>query len=67
MVGLGFESGLDSRILGDVSGEPGALPLLEFVLTGLWEARRGGQLHHAAYDAMGGVQGAMAQRKASLS
>lgn len=38
------------------------MPLLEFVLTGLWQARRAGQLTHEAYQSMGGVQGAMAQR-----
>jgi formylglycine-generating enzyme required for sulfatase activity/KaiC/GvpD/RAD55 family RecA-like ATPase len=61
-VGLTYQPGLDNRILDDVGDEPGNLPLLEFVLKGLWEARRGGQLHHAAYDTMGGVEGAMAKR-----
>jgi formylglycine-generating enzyme required for sulfatase activity len=61
-VGLAYQPGLDKRILEDVGEEPGNLPLLEFVLKGLWEARRGGELHHEAYDAMGGVEGAMARR-----
>ena len=61
-VGLAYEAGLESRILDDVGDEPGNLPLLEFVLKGLWEERRGGMLHHAAYEAMEGVQGAMAKR-----
>jgi formylglycine-generating enzyme required for sulfatase activity len=61
-VGLTYEAHLDDRIISDVGDEPGNLPLLEFVLKGLWEARRGGQLHHAAYQEMGGVAGAMAQR-----
>ena len=65
-VGLTFEPGLVARILGDVEQEPGSLPLLEFLLTDLWEARRGGQLTHEAYQAMGGVQGAMAQRAEEL-
>lgn len=62
LVGLAYEAGLESRILDDVGDEPGNLPLLEFVLKGLWEERRGGMLHHAAYEAMEGVQGAMAKR-----
>jgi formylglycine-generating enzyme required for sulfatase activity len=61
-VGLGYQPGLAERILEDVGDEPGNLPLLEFVLKGLWEARRGGELHHEAYDAMDGVEGAMARR-----
>lgn len=54
-VALTYQPGLDKRILDDVGDEPGNLPLLEFVLKGLWEARRGGELHHDAYDAMGGA------------
>ncbi len=61
-VGLAFESGLVGRILDDVGEEPGNLPLLEFVLTGLWERRRAGMLLHEAYEDMGEVRGAMAHR-----
>ena len=61
-VGVGFETGLVERILEDVRGEPGALPLLEFALTELWERRRGGLLPHEAYEEFGGVDGAIAQR-----
>jgi formylglycine-generating enzyme required for sulfatase activity/energy-coupling factor transporter ATP-binding protein EcfA2 len=61
-VGLIYQSGLDERILKDVGDEPGNLPLLEFVLKGLWEKRRRGELHHDAYEEMGGVEGAMAKR-----
>jgi hypothetical protein len=39
---LNFEAGLVERILDAVGDEPGNLPLLEFVLTELWEKRRGG-------------------------
>ncbi len=58
-VGLEFEPGLVDSILDDVGDEPGNLPLLEFALTRLWEKRRGTKLHHAAYDAMGKVAGAI--------
>ena len=61
-VGLTFESGLVGRILDDVEQKPGSLPLLEFVLTGLWERRRGSTLLHEAYEDMGEVRGAMAHR-----
>jgi WD40 repeat protein/energy-coupling factor transporter ATP-binding protein EcfA2 len=61
-VGVRFEAGLVERILEDVSGEPGALPLLEFALTELWEGRRGELLTHEAYEEFGGIGGAIAQR-----
>ena len=61
-VALNFEPRLLDRILDDVESDPGSLPLLEFVLTELWERRPGIQLLHETYDAMGKVQGAIARR-----
>jgi WD40 repeat protein/energy-coupling factor transporter ATP-binding protein EcfA2 len=61
-VGLSLEAGLDHRILDDVGSEPAQLPLMEFVLKGLWDERRSGQLTNAAYDSMGGIKGAIATR-----
>lgn len=57
--GVSFEAGLVERILADVSDEPGNLPLLEFALTALWERQTQGQLTHAAYEAVGRVEGAL--------
>jgi len=65
-VGLTFEAGLVDLILEQVGDEPGHLPLVEFVLRRLWEDRQGGQLHHAAYKAMGELQGAIARKAESL-
>lgn len=62
LVGLEFEPGLVDRILKDVGSEPGNLPLLEFALTGLWSRWRGRSLTNAAYNEIGGVTGALAQR-----
>ena len=59
-VGLRFETGLVNRILDKVEGQPGNLPLLEFVLTELWKERQGDVLTHATYEEMGEVQGAVA-------
>jgi len=56
-----FEPGLTDRILDDIGHEPGNLPLLEFALTLLWEKRRGRRLTHATYEAIGRVEGALAQ------
>jgi len=61
-VGLRFEDGLIDRILEDVGQEPGALPLLEFLLSELWEKRHNGELLHEAYNAIGGVRRAIAER-----
>ncbi|MEV7279786.1 trypsin-like peptidase domain-containing protein [Streptomyces sp. NPDC093111] len=57
--GLWFEPGLPERIVADAGEEPGRMPLVEFALTRLWEAREAGTLTHTAYDAVGGVAGAL--------
>jgi WD40 repeat protein len=59
-LGVAIEDGLTTRILDAVGEEPGNLPLLEFALTLLWNRQEAGQLTHAAYDAMGGVEEALA-------
>jgi hypothetical protein len=59
-VRLEFEPGLPKRILRDMGQEPGRLPLLSFLLEQLWKQRRGPVLTNEAYDAMGGVEGAIA-------
>jgi hypothetical protein len=59
--GLAFEAGLIERILDDVGDEPGNLPLLEFALTSLWKQQARSRLTHAAYEAIGRVQGALAR------
>jgi len=60
LVGLEFEEGLVEALRGDVAGESGALPLLEYALDRLWEQRKGRLLTHEAYKAIGGVEGAVA-------
>jgi WD40 repeat protein len=64
--GLLLETGLPSAIVGDVSKQPGALPLLQFALTELYERREGRSLTIAAYQAIGGVSGALARRADEL-
>jgi serine/threonine protein kinase len=59
--GVKFESGLVTRILDDVSDEPGNLPLLEFALTTLWDRIATGRLSHRAYEDIGRVAGALAR------
>lgn len=59
--GVAFADGLVERILDDVGREPGHLPLLQFALTALWDKQEEGRLTHAAYEAIGRVQGAVAR------
>ncbi len=62
-VGGEFEAGLAEELVEQVAGKPGALPLLEYTLSKLWEQRDGeGAMTWAAYKAMGGVEGALAAR-----
>jgi tetratricopeptide (TPR) repeat protein len=58
---VSLETGLTQRILDDVGKEPGNLPLLEFALTELWAKQQYGDLTHAAYEEIGGVQKALAR------
>ncbi|MGD8856849.1 MAG: protein kinase, partial [Chloroflexota bacterium] len=61
-VGVGLEKGLSEAIIGDVTDQPGALPLLQYALTELFERRQDGQLARAAYAEIGGVLGALGRR-----
>jgi WD40 repeat protein len=61
MQGAAFEVGLVSRLLDDVGEEPGNLPLLEFALMLLWQRLDFGWMTHAAYEAIGRVEGALAR------
>ncbi|GGM97649.1 nSTAND1 domain-containing NTPase [Streptomyces fuscichromogenes] len=56
---IGYEDALVNRILADAGDAPGILPLLSFTLAQLWDHQRGGRLTHRAYDALGGVTGAL--------
>jgi hypothetical protein len=61
-IGVHFEEGLVSKILGDVNDQPGALPLLQYALTELFENREGHMLTRTAYRDIGGTVGALARR-----
>jgi WD40 repeat protein/class 3 adenylate cyclase len=61
-VGARFEPGLLAELVTDVSNEPGALPLLQYALTELYERREGSTITAAAYREIGGISGALAGR-----
>ena len=61
-VGIRFQDGLVASIASDVSNQPGALPLLQYALTELFENRQGFVLTHEAYQQIGRSVGALAKR-----
>jgi len=61
-IGLQVEPELAAAIIRDVEGQPGALPLLQYALTELFERRQGRLLTKTAYRAIGGVMGALGRR-----
>jgi WD40 repeat protein/DNA-binding SARP family transcriptional activator len=64
--GVTFEQGLLAEIVADVLNEPGALPLLQYALTELFDNRAGTALTRAVYESIGGVSGALAGRAEEL-
>lgn len=65
-VGVTMESGLVPAILKDIAEQPGALPLLQYALTELFDRRDGRILTLKAYRESGGVLGALARRADEL-
>ena len=49
-------------MIADVAHQPGALPLLQYALTELFERRDEGRLTLAAYRDIGGIAGALSAR-----
>jgi Novel STAND NTPase 1/TIR domain len=61
-----LEEGLVQRLVDD-TGSGDALPLLAFTLARMAADAEGGRLTHAAYDAIGGVKGAIASRASEVA
>ncbi|HNO67726.1 MAG TPA: SUMF1/EgtB/PvdO family nonheme iron enzyme [Pseudomonadota bacterium] len=60
--GVLFEStDLISGLVDSTASTDGALPLLQFTLAELWEAREGNRITQAALDNIGGVTGALSR------
>ncbi|MGD9099711.1 MAG: hypothetical protein PVF45_04470, partial [Anaerolineae bacterium] len=60
LVGLKFEEGVVDALIQDILGEPAALPLLQFTLLKLWEARERNRVTWEAYRRLGGGRQALA-------
>ncbi|MBN1966758.1 MAG: hypothetical protein JW910_19045, partial [Anaerolineae bacterium] len=61
-LGMFVEEDLIASIVTDVNEQPASLPLLQYALTELFEQREDRWLTQAAYQASGGVLGALARR-----
>jgi hypothetical protein len=61
-VQMTFEGDLVNRLLFEVQGQVGALPLLQFTLDQLFQKRSGRQLTLSAYRELGGVKGALTRQ-----
>jgi hypothetical protein len=59
--GLVVEPELVSRLVDDVVGRPGGLPLLSTALLELWQRRENGRMPLAVYEEARGVHGAVAR------
>ncbi|MFJ8692781.1 WD40 repeat domain-containing protein, partial [Streptomyces roseolilacinus] len=64
--GLIVERALTARLVEEVAGEPGGLPLLSHALLETWRRRRGRTLTLEGYHAAGGLHGAIAQTAEDL-
>lgn len=65
-VGLEVEPDLLAAVVADIREEPGALPLLQYALTEVFERREGRLLTLNAYLQSGGALGALARRAEEL-
>ena len=61
-IGVRPEPGLVAEMIADVAHQPGALPLLQYALTELFEHREEDRLTLAAYREIGGIAGALSSR-----
>jgi WD40 repeat protein len=65
-VKVSFEPGLVETLLDDVVSKPGGLPLLQFALREMWGRLDHRRMTRACYEAIGGVEGALAQRAQAI-
>ncbi|MGO1049013.1 nSTAND1 domain-containing NTPase [Crossiella sp. CA198] len=59
--GCTVETALVTRLVADASGRPGVLPLVSHALLETWRRRRGTTLTLTGYDAVGGIEHAVAR------
>ncbi len=64
--GASFEPGLVARIIADFVDQPGALPLLQYAMTELFDDHVVGVLTIEAYERLGGLTGVLGRRAEGL-
>ena len=64
--GVELESELLAKIVADVREQSGALPMMQYALTELFDRRQGRWLRDEIYQSIGGLSGALVQRAESL-
>ena len=65
-LGVTFEPALVAELVRDVVDRAGALPLLQYTLTELFERRQAARITDATYRELGGVSGALVKRAEGL-
>ena len=65
-LGVRFEPALVAELVHEVADRSGALPLLQYTLTELFDRRQGSRVTTDAYREIGGVSGALVQRAEGL-
>jgi basic membrane lipoprotein Med (substrate-binding protein (PBP1-ABC) superfamily)/DNA-binding SARP family transcriptional activator len=64
--GIAIEPGLLASLIAETVDQPGALPLLQYALTELFDQRKGGSLTLAEYRRLGGLRGVLTRRAEEL-
>ena len=65
-LGVGFEPRLVTRIAAETMSQPSPLPMLQYALTELFERRKGSTMTVEAYEAIGGLTGALSVRAEAI-
>lgn len=64
---VAVEPALVAELIGQVTANPASLPLMQYVLTELYDHREAGRMTLRAYESIGGLSGALASRADALA
>ena len=64
--GITFEPAVVAALVREVTDRPGALPLLQYTSTELFDHRRGDRVDDATYEELGGLSGTLVKRAEGL-
>ena len=66
LAGVTVEPGLVGAVVADATGQPGALPLVQYAVTELFDHHTSGTITLQSYRELGGVRGAIGRRAEAL-